>query len=66
MKILIETARKYSNLLTTLFFTGDCNGTAGNTTLRLYTPTTITMDKEERYLYVSDLSNHRIQRFILN
>ena len=37
-------------------------GTAGSTSLTLYNPRGITVDKN-LYLYVADCSNHRIQRF---
>ncbi|UJR17481.1 hypothetical protein I4U23_004376 [Adineta vaga] len=42
---------------------GACDGTAGNSPFLLKSPTTVTMDNDEKYLYVADRSNNRIQRF---
>jgi sugar lactone lactonase YvrE len=35
----------------------------GTTGLLLNTPTTVAMDDQEQYLYVSDMANNRIQKF---
>lgn len=44
---------------------GSSNGTAGNTAYLLNQPYAFTFDYEEKYLYVSDGLNNRVQRFLL-
>ncbi|CAF1381374.1 unnamed protein product [Adineta ricciae] len=45
---------------------GSCNGASGTSAYQLTAPTTVTMDKNEAYLYVADRGNNRIQRFDIN
>ncbi|CAF1136835.1 unnamed protein product [Adineta ricciae] len=44
---------------------GDPNGGSGSTAARLNSPTGLTINSNETYLYVSDTGNKRIQRFAL-
>ncbi len=44
---------------------GSQSGTGGNTALLLYYPCDIKLDAEEKFLYVADADNNRIQRFPL-
>jgi sugar lactone lactonase YvrE len=44
---------------------GSSFGSSGVTPYLMSAPSFITLDADERYLYVSDSSNHRIQRFVL-
>jgi len=45
---------------------GSSNGTAGSTPYLLYNPYGIAIDDQENYMYVSDSSNSRVQRFSLH
>ena len=44
---------------------GDPNGAAGNTSYLLNMPYSFAFDREEKYMYVSDSLNNRVQRFTL-
>ena len=44
---------------------GDPNGGSGSTAARLSSPSGVTINSNETYLYVSDTGNKRIQRFAL-
>jgi DNA-binding beta-propeller fold protein YncE len=44
-------------------FAGDATGVAGSTNQLLNEPGDVALDPTETYLYVSDYSNHRVQRF---
>ncbi|UJR18083.1 hypothetical protein I4U23_004983 [Adineta vaga] len=45
---------------------GASNGTNGASPFLLKTSITLTMDKDEKYLYVADRANNRIQKFTMN
>jgi DNA-binding beta-propeller fold protein YncE len=45
---------------------GSSNGTAGSTPYLLNNPYGIAIDDQENYIYVSDSSNNRVQRFSLH
>ncbi|CAF1394697.1 unnamed protein product, partial [Adineta steineri] len=44
---------------------GSANGTPGNTNQLLNSPGSVALDPSETYIYVSDSSNYRVQRFRL-
>jgi len=46
-------------------YIGSSSGVAGSDSFSLNLPLAVTLDNEEKYLYVSDTNNNRIQRFKL-